>query len=94
MTINDYKISPGIRAVDLAALMGDHRFPALLAVISDLKDEMVLYASDPNHANEPYKVAHYQGSISALLSLENQLNAISKDSDGDDDREIDTNTYK
>ena len=73
MTLNEYKINATVRDTDIRSLMADERFNAILALISDLKDEQVVYTSNPTLADQPGLAAHNLGSISALLSLENQL---------------------
>jgi len=73
MTLNEYKINATVRDTDIRSLMADERFNAVLALISDLKDEQVVYTSNPTLADQPGLAAHNLGSISALLSLENQL---------------------
>jgi|TARA_B100000519_G_scaffold164779_1_gene148282 hypothetical protein len=73
MTVDEYKIDQITRDIDLVTLMQDARFNAVWALLSALKDEQVLYTSDPANANEPYRNAHNLGSISAILSIENQL---------------------
>ena len=73
MTLNEYKINATVRNTDIRSLMADERFNAVLALISDLKDEQVVYTSNPSLADQPGLAAHNLGSISALLSLENQF---------------------
>ena len=73
MTLNEYKTNVEVRNTDIRTIMGDSRFNALLALISDLKDEQVIYTSNPTMADQPGLIAHNLGSISALLSLENHL---------------------
>ena len=73
MTLNEYKTNVEVRNTDIRTIMGDSRFNALLALISDLKDEQVIYTSSPTMADQPGLAAHNLGSISALLSLENHL---------------------
>jgi len=81
MSINEYKINRDVRDADIRTLMGDPRFNALLALLSDMRDEQVIYTTNPGLADQPGLAAHNLGSISAFLSLENQLDHIKQ---GDD----------
>tara|TARA_Y100000310_G_C20194580_1_gene584053 strand:+ start:191 stop:454 length:264 start_codon:yes stop_codon:yes gene_type:complete len=85
MTINEYKVDRVARDADIRTLMGDHRFSALLALVSDLRDEQIIYTSNPALADQPGVAAHNLGSISALLSLENQLEHIFSGGESRDD---------
>jgi len=76
MTINEYKINRDVRDTDIRTLMGDSRFNAFLALLSDMRDEQVIYTSNPSLADQSGLAAHNLGSISAFLSLENQLDHI------------------
>jgi len=84
MTIEEYKLNTEVRDIDLRTLMGDPRFNAVLALISSLKDEMVIYTTNPANAHEPYRNTHNLGSISALLGLETQFIYINKPKEEDD----------
>tara|TARA_Y100000310_G_scaffold327334_1_gene393527 strand:- start:5515 stop:5769 length:255 start_codon:yes stop_codon:yes gene_type:complete len=81
MTINEYKVDRVARDADIRTLMADQRFSAILALVSDLRDEQVIYTSSPAMAGTPGLAAHNLGSISALLSLENQLEHILRGGD-------------
>ena len=85
MSINEYKVDRVARDADIRTLMADHRFSALLALVSDLRDEQVIYTSNPTIADQPGLAAHNLGSISALLSLENHLEHILRGGESRDD---------
>jgi hypothetical protein len=85
MSINEYKVDRVARDEDLRTLMGDPRFNAVLALVSDLRDEQIVYTSNPTMADQPGLVAHNLGSISALLSLENHLEHILRGGESRDD---------
>ena len=85
MTINEYKVDRVARDEDIRTLMGDQRFNALLALVSDMRDEQVIYTSNPSLADQPGLAAHNLGSISALLSLENHLEHILRGGEVRDD---------
>ena len=81
MTINEYKINRDVRDTDIRTLMGDPRFNAFLALLSDMRDDQVIYTSNPTLADQPGLASHNLGSISAFLSLENQLEHILRGGD-------------
>jgi len=85
MTINEYKVDRVVRDADIRTLMADQRFNALLALVSDLRDEQIIYTSNPALADQPGVAAHNLGSISALLSLENHLEHILRGGESGDD---------
>tara|TARA_R110002020_G_scaffold13482_5_gene48624 strand:+ start:3102 stop:3365 length:264 start_codon:yes stop_codon:yes gene_type:complete len=85
MSINEYKVDRVARDADIRTLMRDSRFNAILALISDLKDEQIIYTSNPTLADQPGLAAHNLGSISALLSLENHLEHILRGGESGDD---------
>jgi hypothetical protein len=85
MSINEYKVDRVARDADIRTLMADQRFSALLALVSDLRDEQIIYTSNPTIADQPGLAAHNLGSISALLSLENHLEHILRGGESRDD---------
>ena len=85
MSINEYKVDRVARDADIRTLMADQRFSALLALVSDLRDEQVVYTTNPSLADQPGLAAHNLGSISALLSLENHLEHILRGGESRDD---------
>ena len=78
MTVDEYKLDTETRDNDIRSLMEDHRYNAILALLSTMREEQIVYTSSPNLASEPYTTAHQLGCISALLSLENHLDHIWK----------------
>ena len=77
--------SPGAVRVRGLAQRTEEQCATVDALVSDLRDEQIIYTSNPTIADQPGLAAHNLGSISALLSLENHLEHILRGGESRDD---------
>jgi hypothetical protein len=85
MTIEEYNENKEVRDNDLRILLRDSRINALHALISDIKDETMVWVSNPGLAAQPGKQNHSLGSISGLLTIQHHLLSIATKDENEDE---------